>query len=127
MHRPTHMLFFTFLHRALCSRNNKYSIGLRHLFLLNSLPAQTAFHHCTFSFITAHFVHHCTLKQALALGNFVPLTLWSLYAGADVLLRSQCSLNFPNLCDNFKKLVSKIRKCRQLSPKAPLRNLHHCS
>src|SRR6218665_3243877 len=27
--------------------------------------AQTAFHHCTCSFITAHFVHHCTLKQAL--------------------------------------------------------------
>src|SRR6218665_1399571 len=23
------------------------------------------FHHCTFSFITAHFVHQCTLKQAL--------------------------------------------------------------
>ena len=23
------------------------------------------FHHCTLSFITAHFVHHCTLKQAL--------------------------------------------------------------
>src|SRR6218665_1242152 len=29
------------------------------------VTAQTAFHHCTFSFITAHFVHHCTLKQAL--------------------------------------------------------------
>src|SRR6218665_380599 len=27
----THMLFFTFLHLALCSRNNKYS--MRHLFL----------------------------------------------------------------------------------------------
>jgi len=26
---------------------------------------KTAFHHCTFSFIAAHFVHHCTLKQAL--------------------------------------------------------------
>ena len=26
----------------------------------------TAFHHYTFSFIAAHFVHHCTLKQALA-------------------------------------------------------------
>ena len=26
---------------------------------------QTAFHHCTFQFITAHFVHHCTLKEAL--------------------------------------------------------------
>src|SRR6218665_2027250 len=25
-------------------------------------------HHCTFSFITAHFVHHCTLKQALISG-----------------------------------------------------------
>jgi len=36
--------------------DSKYYI--RHLFLLN-------FHHCTFPFITAHFVHHCTLKQAL--------------------------------------------------------------
>ena len=29
------------------------------------ITAKTAFHHCTFSFITAHFVHHCTLKHAL--------------------------------------------------------------
>src|SRR6218665_1969816 len=29
------------------------------------ITAQTAFHHCTFQVITAHFVHHCTLKQAL--------------------------------------------------------------
>src|SRR6218665_707465 len=29
------------------------------------VTAQTAFHHSTFRFITAHFVHHCTLKQAL--------------------------------------------------------------
>ena len=29
------------------------------------ITAQRAFHHCTFSFITAHFVPHCTLKQAL--------------------------------------------------------------
>jgi len=27
--------------------------------------AQTAFHHCTFQVITAHFVHHCALKPAL--------------------------------------------------------------
>src|SRR6218665_1091731 len=29
------------------------------------VTAQTAFLHCTFRFITARFVHHCTLKQAL--------------------------------------------------------------
>jgi len=29
------------------------------------VTAQTAFHHCTFRFFTAHFVHHCTVKQAL--------------------------------------------------------------
>src|SRR6218665_2211332 len=29
------------------------------------VTAQTAFHYCTFRFITSHFVHHCTLKQAL--------------------------------------------------------------
>src|SRR6218665_216512 len=27
-------------------------------------------HHCTFSFITAHFVHDCTLKQALSRSTF---------------------------------------------------------
>jgi len=30
---------------------------------------KTAFHHCTFSFITAHFMHHCTLKQARVEGG----------------------------------------------------------
>jgi len=34
------------------------------------VTAQTAFHHCTFRFITAHFVHRCTLKQALGQGIF---------------------------------------------------------
>jgi len=29
------------------------------------ITAQTAFHHCTFQVITPHFVHHCTLKEAL--------------------------------------------------------------
>jgi len=29
------------------------------------ITAQTAFHHCTFAVITAHFVPHRTLKQAL--------------------------------------------------------------
>jgi len=38
-----------------------------------------------------------------------------LYSGAGVFLRKPYSLNFPNLCDNFvQKLVSEIRKCRQL-------------
>ena len=31
------------------------------------ITAQTAFRHCTFSFITAHFVHHCTLKVSTVL------------------------------------------------------------
>ena len=30
------------------------------------ITTKTAFHHCTFQFITAHFMNHCTLKQALA-------------------------------------------------------------
>ena len=33
------------------------------------ITAKTPFHHCTFSFITAHFVHHCTLKHALPIGS----------------------------------------------------------
>src|SRR6218665_3302764 len=60
LYRPTHPHFFTFLHLALCSRNNEYYI--RHLFLLNSSLHKPPF-------ITAHFVHHCTLKQALALAR----------------------------------------------------------
>src|SRR6218665_2864407 len=37
------------------------------------------------------------------------------YARIDTFSRSSCSLNFPNLCDTFvRKLVSQIRKCRQL-------------
>src|SRR6218665_3717459 len=38
------------------------------------------------------------------------------YLLIDMLIRSPCSLNFSNLCDNFvnKLLVSEIRKCRQL-------------
>src|SRR6218665_2523836 len=64
----THMLFFTFLRLALCSRNNKYPI--RHLVLLNSSLHKQPF-------ITAHFrsslhniLHHCTIKQALG-GSFL--------------------------------------------------------
>src|SRR6218665_2409301 len=41
-----HMLFYTFLHFALCCRNNKYSVN--HLFLLNSSLHKQPF-------ITAHF------------------------------------------------------------------------
>src|SRR6218665_3215825 len=59
----THMLFFTFLHLALCSRNNKYS--MRHLFLLSSSLHKQPF-------ITAHFrsslhifVHHCIFCASL--------------------------------------------------------------
>src|SRR6218665_506051 len=43
------------------------------------VTAQTAFHNCTFRFITAHFVHHCTLKQALPL-----LTVMFIYVFASV-------------------------------------------
>src|SRR6218665_1898079 len=55
-------------HLALCSRNSKYSI--HRLFILNSSLHKH-------SFITAHFVHHCTLKQALTNSylkrqNFIP-------------------------------------------------------
>jgi len=31
----------------------------------DDLYCKTAFHHCTFQFITPYFVHHCMLKQAL--------------------------------------------------------------
>jgi len=62
--RGTRMLFFTFLHLGLCSRNNKYYI--RHSFLLNSSLHKQPF-------ITAHFrsslhilcITAHALKQAL--------------------------------------------------------------
>ena len=37
----------------------------RFYFIMIFITAKTVFHHCTVSFITARFVHHCTLKQAL--------------------------------------------------------------
>src|SRR6218665_1135163 len=37
------------------------------------ITAKTAFHHCTFSFITAHFVHHCRLKHAMFQTRLTPL------------------------------------------------------
>src|SRR6218665_974587 len=37
---------------------------------------KTTFHHCTFSFITAHFVHQCTLKQALLLPSMLHLAVF---------------------------------------------------
>ena len=57
----THMLFSRFctLLAALVTVDTAYTI---YFFLIHHC---TAFHHSTFSFITAHFVHHCTLKQAL--------------------------------------------------------------
>ena len=48
-----------FTHKFLCIQPN-----FRITFFVT---AQTAFHHCTFRFITGHCVHHCTLKQALLL------------------------------------------------------------
>ena len=66
----THMLFFTFLHLALCSRNNKYS--MRHLFLLSSSLHKQPF-------ITAHFRSslHTKTSPGNNLVNIVGLQLVS--------------------------------------------------
>src|SRR6218665_421969 len=40
--------------------------------------AHTAFHHCTFQVMTAHFVHHCTLKQAVHCWCFVGIAVLEL-------------------------------------------------
>src|SRR6218665_131865 len=46
-----------------------------------------------------------------------------IYGGADVLLRSTYRPNIQNLCDNFvKKLVSEIRKRRQLHTQRDLKS-----
>src|SRR6218665_394414 len=53
----TRMLFFTFLHLALCSRNNKYTTHAIYFFLI---------HHCTNRLSSLHiFVHHCTFCASL--------------------------------------------------------------
>ena len=52
-----------------------YTFPTHHLLFITS---KTAFHHCTFSFITAHFVHHCTLKHALSIaGQWVQETCFA--------------------------------------------------
>src|SRR6218665_3639072 len=56
-HRPQIVVFFSLSY-----------FPPRHPLFLYFITAKTAFHNCTFSFITAHFVHHCTLKQALLTG-----------------------------------------------------------
>ena len=61
----TDMLFSRFYTLLSTLVTGKYYIGLSHLFVLNS--SLHSLSSCTFSFITAHFVHHCTLKQALTL------------------------------------------------------------
>jgi len=51
-------------------------------------------------------------RQCPSVRPLTPLTI--IYAVADVLSSSLCSLNIPNLCDNFvKKVVPEVRKCRQ--------------
>src|SRR6218665_3295108 len=65
-----HMLFFTFLHLALCSRNNRYS--MRHLFLFSSSLHKRPF-------ITAHFRSslHTKASPGNNLVNIVGLQLVS--------------------------------------------------
>ena len=53
--------FLAVLHVTFYSYNTSIHVSVAFI----SLYFITAFHHCAFSFITAHFVHHCTLKQAL--------------------------------------------------------------
>jgi len=41
------------------------------------LDSKTVFHHCIFQVITAHFVHHRMLKQALGYSYYkIELSLW---------------------------------------------------
>jgi len=42
----------------------KSAVSSFYIFIIHH--CKTPFHHCPFSVITAHFVHHCTLKQALS-------------------------------------------------------------
>src|SRR6218665_3927935 len=73
------------------------------------ITAQTAFHHCTFSFTTAHFVHHCTLKQALPQTNPIVVstpTLSSLHCQwEDATSKERTGhCGHLNACDKAKKV-----------------------
>jgi len=67
------MTLFLVINHKLCYfcyiQEHSHHIILFHILVTKStksfIAAKTAFHHCTLLFITAHFVHHCTLKQAL--------------------------------------------------------------
>jgi len=57
-------------------------------------------------------------------GDFFPLTLWPFYmllqTWSTLVTHSTCSLYFSKSCDYFvQKLVSEIRKCRQLQGDHP--------
>src|SRR6218665_1638144 len=72
------------------------------------ITAKAAFHHCTFSFITAHFVHHCTLKQALPLGR---VTIRSGFPG-HVLFLCLC----PGVRAGFQKCPGFVRVFNPCAP-----------
>jgi len=67
-HRPQIMVFLLIFSKLSTTPYFTYRL-LSGVFLFSFLhntifiTAKTAFHHCTRSFIAAHFVHHCTLKQ----------------------------------------------------------------
>src|SRR6218665_47675 len=66
-----------------------------HIFLIQHY--KSAFHRCTFSFITAHFVHHCTLKQALDYKSSEPfktLVMLRYLLGLKQALASLCYFHF---------------------------------
>src|SRR6218665_2342913 len=98
------------------------------------ITAKAAFHHCTFSFITAHFVHHCTLKQALPLATRPSITSEvsevvspfgrpSRAAGGPQLHRTDCRLSVPRKIGKTSETVtfSPVARLRELGskPKSP--------
>ena len=52
-------------YQKICNLSIKFLFIQENFRMIFFVTVQTSFHHCTFRFITAHFVHHCTLKQAL--------------------------------------------------------------
>jgi len=68
---------------------------------------------CVKKLVSENLIRKFNKKMSSASENFSTLTPWRRHAHR--LAVSPCSLNFPNLCDNFvKKLVCERGKCSQL-------------
>ena len=107
----THMLFSR-SYTLLCALETAHTAYTIYFALIHH---STAFHHCTFSFITAHFVHHCTLKQALTymtkVLHWLPIASRIKFKVLVLVSNSRLSLAPSYLTDLLRKPMSSTSAC----------------